>query len=156
MKVRDSGDRHLLKTKICALAQAGQCHYGERCFYAHTAAELRASPDLKTSLCRGSNDGSCALGGSCSFAHSSRELRESSRIIACKWNLQGHCSHGRNCRFSHSCSTTTSDPPATPQSLIEFLSLMAVEGGSDSNSATTPNQLSSASHQLWSLLLGSF
>jgi len=133
MREKECVEKHLLKTKLCALHLAGNCHYGGRCFYAHSEAELQAKPDLKkTSLCR--NAGNCSLGSSCSFAHSSKELRESSRRIPCKWYLQGSCSHGKSCRFSHSTSSSySSSTPSSPtttcsESLLDLLKLLAEPG----------------------------
>ena len=138
-RMKDCSQKHLFKTKICKLAVSGSCHYGARCFYAHSEADLQLKPNLqKTSLCRGAKDGSCSLGSSCSFAHSSKELRESSKRIPCKWMLEGHCSHGRSCRFSHSynqssssSSTASSEPADSSESLLEFL--RTIEGASSSS-----------------------
>lgn len=65
--------KHLLKTKVlflgrayalgnrlirkriqvCSLFLEGRCHYGSKCFFAHSTSELQQQPNLKkTSLCR--------------------------------------------------------------------------------------------------------
>lgn len=137
MKPRSCAQRHLLKTKMCRLEKEGRCHYGEKCFYAHSEIELRDAPNLvKTSICKGSQDGSCALGHHCTFAHSTKELRECSKRIPCKWFLEGYCSHGTSCRFLHSCSSNSETDCPTPcsvdlseavqvESLLDLLTFLA-------------------------------
>ena len=97
----NSGDSsHLVKTKLCIIHAQGRCHYGSRCFFSHSEAELQTRPDLrKTSLCKTKF---CSKGEVCPYAHSSAELVNKAAL--CKFFLNGHCSHQDRCRFAHGVS----------------------------------------------------
>ena len=65
------------KTELCnAWEERGWCRYGERCQFAHGAAELRAverHPQYKSRPCRAFwTDGLCTYGPRCKFAHAPR------------------------------------------------------------------------------------
>ncbi|KAF4694213.1 hypothetical protein FOZ60_008695 [Perkinsus olseni] len=103
--------KHLLKTKVCSLYLEGRCHYGSKCFFAHSTSELQQQPNLKkTSLCRLYRQGKCTKGSACTYAHSAAELRATEKTVMCIWWLSGHCSHGSKCRFAHGEAELRSPP----------------------------------------------
>ena len=106
----------LVRTKMCSLFLSGKCHYGaDRCFYAHSPAELREKPQLaKTSLCPSFKRGCCRRGGNCTYAHDVSEMTASSKSVRCLWYANGHCSHGSSCRFLHSESAGVSPSSISP------------------------------------------
>jgi len=95
----------LHKTKFCMYHLKGSCQYGSSCAFAHSCAELQATPDLrKTRLCTTyANTGVCN-DPSCSFAHGEDELRSTDMFYKktlCMWNEKGKCRNGDQCRFAH-------------------------------------------------------
>eukprot|EP00929_Paragymnodinium_shiwhaense_P039561 TRINITY_DN20772_c0_g1_i5.p1 TRINITY_DN20772_c0_g1~~TRINITY_DN20772_c0_g1_i5.p1 ORF type:complete len:133 (+),score=13.07 TRINITY_DN20772_c0_g1_i5:116-514(+) len=70
--------RSCAKTRLCKYLQsAAGCHQAERCTFAHTEEELRATPDLSyTRVCRLYRAGVCEAGADCSFAHGESALRK--------------------------------------------------------------------------------
>eukprot|EP00930_Biecheleria_cincta_P070419 TRINITY_DN58052_c0_g1_i1.p1 TRINITY_DN58052_c0_g1~~TRINITY_DN58052_c0_g1_i1.p1 ORF type:complete len:338 (-),score=70.57 TRINITY_DN58052_c0_g1_i1:150-1163(-) len=96
--------KQLQKTKFCSYFLKGMCHYGTECAFAHTCAELQATPDLrKTRTCKAYAEGKCT-DESCLFAHGEHELVSTGlfhKISLCKWHEKGRCRHGSECRFAH-------------------------------------------------------
>ena len=78
------------KTRRCIAHQAGKCHRGAACIYAHSDAELRTGPTFKppgeqsqsnnlnpfykTRICFPFIEGNCSKGDACGYAHSQEEL----------------------------------------------------------------------------------
>ncbi|KAF4678206.1 hypothetical protein FOL47_003268 [Perkinsus chesapeaki] len=123
--------KHLLKTKVCSLYLEGRCHYGSKCFFAHSTSELQQQPNLKkTSLCRLYRQGKCKKGSACTYAHSAAELRATEKTVMCIWWLSGHCSHGSKCRFAHG--------EAELRSATKSDSTMSSVDGSSPRSERTP------------------
>ena len=135
-----SGDSsHLLKTKLCTLFAEGRCHYGGRCFFSHSPAELVSRPNLrKTSLCKEFHKTqSCPRGGDCQYAHSAKELVN--KAAMCKWHLNGSCSHQDRCRFAHHlaeledeeqltrCSSSAASPVQTPSVHTDDLDALVLD-----------------------------
>ncbi|CAK9043779.1 mRNA decay activator protein ZFP36 (Tristetraprolin) (TTP) (Zinc finger protein 36) (Zfp-36) [Durusdinium trenchii] len=65
-------------TKMCKHWRSNRCTMGQSCNFAHSAAELRAQPDLvATKLCfQFMSKGRCKKGDECTFAHGRKELRQ--------------------------------------------------------------------------------
>jgi len=65
------------KTRLCQFFGEGRCQRGRACSFAHSAAELRAPPDLyRSQLCMEFEEtGACRYGAACRFAHGAEELR---------------------------------------------------------------------------------
>lgn len=65
------------KTVLCKFFSAGRCKKGNKCMFAHGAANKAPMPDFyRTRLCPSFVDtGSCPHGDRCSYAHSTEELR---------------------------------------------------------------------------------
>lgn len=65
------------KTKMCKFFMSNACQRGSSCAYAHSQAELRATPNLRcTILCPKMLAGKVCAVASCQFAHSARELKK--------------------------------------------------------------------------------
>ncbi|XP_065183732.1 mRNA decay activator protein ZFP36L2-like [Sycon ciliatum] len=69
------------KTELCRpFMETGSCRYGEKCQFAHGAAEQRAierHPKYKTEACRTFyKDGFCPYGSRCHFVHEPNESRD--------------------------------------------------------------------------------
>lgn len=96
--------KQLHKTKFCSYYLKGACHYGNDCVFAHTCAELQATPDLrKTRTCKAFAEGKCT-DVNCSFAHGEHQLISTGlfhKMSLCKWNEKGRCRNGDQCRFAH-------------------------------------------------------
>ena len=84
-------DSPFYKTRRCIAQQAGKCHRGASCAYAHSDAELREGPAFrppqpqpqalgptnaffKTRMCFAFLEGRCSRLADCTFAHSQDEL----------------------------------------------------------------------------------
>lgn len=96
--------KQLHKTKFCSYYLKGACHYGDDCAFAHTCAELQATPDLrKTRTCKAFAEGKCT-DENCSFAHGEHQLISTGlfhKMSLCKWHEKGRCRNGDQCRFAH-------------------------------------------------------
>lgn len=96
--------RQLRKTKFCSYFLKGACQYGKDCAFAHTCAELEATPDLqKTRLCKSYAEGKCT-DKDCLFAHGEQQLVSTGlfhKMSLCKWYDKGRCRNGNECRFAH-------------------------------------------------------
>lgn len=93
----------LRKTRICGYNLRGACRFGSQCTFAHSAAQVQATPNLsKTQLCQLYAAGNC-FKDNCSFAHGLEELRPSphSNSKICKWFAEGTCRNGSKCTFAH-------------------------------------------------------
>ena len=64
---------------MCPTVESGKpCGDGDQCPYAHTLAELRATPMLyRTVMCSWWRKGQCEFGDNCRFAHGEDQLRDS-------------------------------------------------------------------------------
>lgn len=95
----------LHKTKFCMYHLKGACQYGTDCAFAHSCAELQATPDLrKTRLCVPFMEGHGCEDPTCTFAHGEEELRSTDMFYKktlCIWNEKGKCRNGDQCRFAH-------------------------------------------------------
>lgn len=95
----------LQKTKFCLYHLKGACQFGSNCSFAHSCAELQATPDLrKTRLCMDFIEGSGCVDPLCPFAHGEEELRSTDMFYKktlCIWNEKGKCRNGDQCRFAH-------------------------------------------------------
>lgn len=94
----------LVKTKMCAFFERGKCA-SANCRYAHSATELRSSPNLqKTKLCRAFLNGGCNVGENCGFAHGEGDLRVTHGIYKtqiCNFYERGYCKKGDRCNHAH-------------------------------------------------------
>ncbi|CAL1134681.1 unnamed protein product, partial [Cladocopium goreaui] len=83
----------------------GACQFGANCSFAHSCAELQATPDLrKTRLCANFFEGGGCTDAECTFAHSEDDLRSTDMFYKktlCIWNEKGKCRNGDQCRFAH-------------------------------------------------------
>merc|ERR1719253_164478 len=83
----------------------GACQYGTDCAFAHSCAELQATPDLrKTRLCVPFMEGHGCEDPQCTFAHGEEELRSTEMFFKktlCIWNEKGKCRNGEKGRFAH-------------------------------------------------------
>lgn len=108
--------KQLQKTKFCSYFLKGMCHYGEECAFAHTCAELQATPDLrKTRTCKAFAEGKCT-DDNCPFAHGEHQLVSTGlfhKMSLCKWNERGRCRHGSECRFAHGVAELRDSKAAT-------------------------------------------
>jgi len=95
----------LHKTKFCLYHLKGACQFGASCSFAHSCAELQATPDLrKTRLCVNFFEGGGCTDADCTFAHSEDDLRSTDMFYKktlCIWNEKGKCRNGDQCRFAH-------------------------------------------------------
>mmetsp|Transcript_8100 Transcript_8100/g.14139 ORF Transcript_8100/g.14139 Transcript_8100/m.14139 type:complete len:316 (-) Transcript_8100:304-1251(-) len=95
----------LHKTKFCLYHLKGACQFGAACSFAHSCAELQATPDLrKTRLCINFFEGGGCNDATCTFAHSEEDLRSTDMFYKktlCIWNEKGKCRNGDQCRFAH-------------------------------------------------------
>lgn len=95
----------LHKTKFCLYHLKGACQFGSDCSFAHSCAELQATPDLrKTRLCTAFFEGGGCNDETCTFAHSEEDLRSTDMFFKktlCIWNEKGKCRNGEQCRFAH-------------------------------------------------------
>lgn len=95
----------LHKTKFCLYHLKGACQFGANCSFAHSCAELQATPDLrKTRLCANFFEGGGCTDAECTFAHSEDDLRSTDMFYKktlCIWNEKGKCRNGDQCRFAH-------------------------------------------------------
>jgi len=95
----------LRKTKFCLYHLKGACQFGENCSFAHSCAELTATPDLrKTRLCVDFFEGRGCSDPDCGFAHSEDDLRSTDMFYKktlCIWNEKGRCWNADQCRFAH-------------------------------------------------------
>ncbi|EER06827.1 conserved hypothetical protein [Perkinsus marinus ATCC 50983] len=153
--------KHLLKTKVCSLYLEGRCHYGSKCFFAHSTSELQQQPNLKkTSLCRLYRQGKCNKGAACTYAHSAAELRATEKTVMCIWWLSGHCSHGSKCRFAHgeaelrsppkSDSTVSSVAESSPRSEVSQFDSRMTGSHSSNTLASSPYGFEHAATFNWS------
>ncbi|CAJ1364971.1 unnamed protein product [Effrenium voratum] len=98
----------LHKTKFCLYHLKGACQFGSNCSFAHSCAELQATPDLrKTRLCANFFEGGGCNDADCTFAHSEEDLRSTDMFYKktlCIWNEKGKCRNGDQCRFAHGLS----------------------------------------------------
>eukprot|EP00931_Biecheleriopsis_adriatica_P073368 TRINITY_DN47666_c0_g1_i1.p1 TRINITY_DN47666_c0_g1~~TRINITY_DN47666_c0_g1_i1.p1 ORF type:complete len:380 (-),score=84.21 TRINITY_DN47666_c0_g1_i1:258-1397(-) len=95
----------LHKTKFCLYHLKGACQFGDNCSFAHSCAELQATPDLrKTRLCINFFEGPGCNDPHCTFAHCEEDLRSTDMFYKktlCMWNEKGKCRNGDQCRFAH-------------------------------------------------------
>lgn len=67
---------HFAKTKMCKFEILGMCTKGTACEFAHSPAEMHASPDLtRTKICKTLIASGECLNPRCTYAHSAAELR---------------------------------------------------------------------------------
>jgi hypothetical protein len=96
--------KDLSKTKLCVYyAEKGHCRHGSECLFAHSATELRGTPNLKkTQMCSKFLNGLCD-DPDCNFAHGEKELRQRPNLKKklCTWYRQGKCRNGDDCGFAH-------------------------------------------------------
>lgn len=127
-------DRQLQKTKFCCYHLHGNCHYGEKCTFAHSTTEMHVAPDLhKTKICEAFMAGKCEQQG-CTYAHGEQELRVTGifyKKTLCIWYEQRKCRNGDSCRFAHGVVELRGLQPATSQAAgatkpLELVSLGAV------------------------------
>lgn len=65
------------KTKMCKFFLANACERGDRCAYAHSRAEVRATPDLRcTQFCPTALSGNTCCDTNCKFAHRREQLKK--------------------------------------------------------------------------------
>jgi len=104
----------LAKTKLCAHYLKGSCQYGGSCSFAHSCAQLQATPDLrKTRLCAKFFEGAGCADRDCFYAHSREDLRSTQlfyRKTLCIWNEKGKCRNGQGCRFAHGAAQLRREP----------------------------------------------
>lgn len=104
----------LHKTKFCMHHLKGSCQYGIDCSFAHSCAELQATPDLrKTRLCMKFFKGAGCTDSKCPFAHDEEDLRSTDmfyRKTLCIWHEKGKCRNGNRCRFAHGASQLRNSP----------------------------------------------
>lgn len=95
----------LHKTKFCLYHLKGACQFGSTCSFAHSCAELQATPDLrKTRLCTNFFEGKGCSDPDCGFAHCEDDLRSTDMFYKktlCIWNEKRKCRNGDQCRFAH-------------------------------------------------------
>eukprot|EP00928_Gymnodinium_smaydae_P008433 TRINITY_DN13079_c1_g1_i2.p1 TRINITY_DN13079_c1_g1~~TRINITY_DN13079_c1_g1_i2.p1 ORF type:complete len:340 (-),score=34.96 TRINITY_DN13079_c1_g1_i2:265-1284(-) len=107
------------KTKICSFYQMGNCNMGDACSYAHTYAELQASPSLrKTRLCSMFFRHKC-FKKDCDYAHGYDELQGTTTLFKtrlCRWYMRGLCRAGSNCRYAHNREELRNNTPAGSKS----------------------------------------
>ncbi|CAK0793629.1 unnamed protein product, partial [Prorocentrum cordatum] len=76
---RSCVNSQLRKTRLCRYNAMGTCRRGYGCAWAHSEAELHASPDLtKTRLCAAFQQQGWCKDARCLFAHGEEELRSTS------------------------------------------------------------------------------
>lgn len=111
---RSGLNAQLAKTKLCAHYLKGSCQYGRNCSFAHSCAQLQASPDLrKTRLCAKFFEGAGCTDRDCLYAHSQEDLRSTHlfyRKTLCIWNEKGKCRNGQGCRFAHGTAQLRREP----------------------------------------------
>jgi len=95
----------LHKTKFCMYHLKGACQFGSTCSFAHSCAELQATPDLRrTRLCIDFFEGRGCTDPDCGFAHCEEDLRSTDMFYKktlCIWNEKRKCRNGDQCRFAH-------------------------------------------------------
>lgn len=64
------------KTQMCKFYASGRCKRGANCFFAHSSAELKETPDLsRTRMCPNLQGGGRCTNRECKYAHRRTELR---------------------------------------------------------------------------------
>lgn len=114
--MKKQGTKDLAKTRLCSFAGSGNCRKGADCWFAHSAEELRAAPDLKkTQLCMKFKEGRCN-NENCEFAHGEAELRElpNMKRKPCVWFRKGECRNGTKCGFAHGKEELRYSPMLSP------------------------------------------
>ncbi len=147
----------LFKSKVCRFYATGRCKYGHGCTFAHSANELRPSPDFrKTKLCSrpGCDDPTCT------YAHGLGDVRWVTNDNMCvEWLLTGACTHSITCPFAH--NTVHLDELRVAQALPSPKVRADSDSTLDTDAAMPPSVLSvllqamPSSHESFDLLTAS-
>jgi len=131
----------LNKTKMCAFFERGKCASTD-CRYAHSASELRPSPNLqKTKICRAFMQGDCQDGENCGFAHGEGDLRVTHGVYKtqmCNFFERGYCKKGDRCNHAH--GPPDLRPPAADGQQIIRLPAASSPMSKTPNSHTSTNE----------------
>jgi len=113
----------LHKTKFCLYHLKGACQFGSTCSFAHSCAELQATPDLRrTRLCTDFFEGRGCTDPDCGFAHCEEDLRSTDMFYKktlCIWNEKRKCRNGDQCRFAHGLAELRANQGQAPGAPIQ-------------------------------------